>query len=40
MTFTVPDLRDAGARAEAAGYTIVGYKDSTPHWAEAFLHPR
>lgn len=40
VTFTVPDLRAACARAEAAGYTIVGYEDTTPHWAEAFLHPR
>jgi 4-hydroxyphenylpyruvate dioxygenase-like putative hemolysin len=40
VTFTVPDLRAACDRAEAAGYTIVGYEDTTPHWAEAFLHPR
>ena len=40
VTFRVPDLRAACARAEAAGYGIVGYNDSNPYWQEAFLHPR
>ncbi len=40
VTFTVSNLRAACARAEASGYAIVGYDDSTPHWAEAFLHPK
>jgi methylmalonyl-CoA/ethylmalonyl-CoA epimerase len=40
VTFTVPDLDDACARAQAAGYSIVGYDDSEPEWKEAFLHPR
>ncbi len=39
-TFTVPSLREACARAEAHGYTIVGYDDSNPEWVEAFLHPK
>lgn len=40
VTFKVPDLRAACARAEAAGYDVVGYDDSHPHWKEAFLHPK
>ncbi|HXH83786.1 MAG TPA: VOC family protein, partial [Candidatus Tectomicrobia bacterium] len=40
VTFKVPSLREACARAEAHGYTIVGHDDSDPHWKEAFLHPR
>jgi methylmalonyl-CoA/ethylmalonyl-CoA epimerase len=40
VTFRVPDLRAACARAEAAGYGIVGYDDANPYWQEAFLHPR
>ncbi|MGH7278639.1 MAG: VOC family protein, partial [Candidatus Rokuibacteriota bacterium] len=40
VTFKVPSLRDACDRAEGAGYTIVGYNDASPHWKEAFLHPR
>jgi methylmalonyl-CoA/ethylmalonyl-CoA epimerase len=40
VTFTVPSLDDACARAQASGYSIVGYDDSEPEWKEAFLHPR
>jgi catechol 2,3-dioxygenase-like lactoylglutathione lyase family enzyme len=39
-TFKVPSLREACARARAEGYGIVGYDDSDPYWAEAFLHPK
>jgi catechol 2,3-dioxygenase-like lactoylglutathione lyase family enzyme len=40
VTFKVPNLKEACARAEAHGYEIVGHDDSDPEWAEAFLHPR
>jgi methylmalonyl-CoA/ethylmalonyl-CoA epimerase len=40
VTFKVPDLREACARAEAHDYSIVGYDDSDPEWKEAFLHPK
>ena len=40
VTFKVPDLKEACARAESHGYQIVGYDDADPGWAEAFLHPR
>jgi len=40
VTFTVPSLVDACDRAQAHGYSIVGYDDSDPEWKEAFLHPR
>ena len=40
VTFKVPSLRDACDRAEALGYTIVGYHDAGPYWKEAFLHPK
>ena len=40
VTFRVPSLRDACARARARGYDVVGYDDSDPEWKEAFLHPR
>jgi len=40
VTFTVPSLDEACARARAHGYSIVGYDDSDPEWKEAFLHPR
>jgi len=40
VTFKVPNLKEACARAESHGYEIVGYDDSDPEWAEAFLHPR
>jgi methylmalonyl-CoA/ethylmalonyl-CoA epimerase len=40
VTFKVPSLREACVRAEAHGYTIVGFDDSDPRWKEAFLHPK
>jgi methylmalonyl-CoA/ethylmalonyl-CoA epimerase len=40
VTFKVPELAAATARAEALGYGIVGYNDSQPLWKEAFVHPK
>jgi methylmalonyl-CoA/ethylmalonyl-CoA epimerase len=40
VTFKVPSLADACARAASLGHQIVGRNESSPHWAEAFLHPR
>jgi len=40
VTFRVPSLGEACARAEAHGYEIVGKNDTNPYWKEAFLHPR
>ena len=40
VTFRVPSLREACARARAQGYDIIGHDDSNPDWKEAFLHPR
>lgn len=40
VTFKVPNLELAAARARAAGYEIVGYDDSLPGWKECFLHPK
>lgn len=40
VTFKVPDLEKAAARAEASGYPIVGYNDASPSWKECFLHPK
>jgi catechol 2,3-dioxygenase-like lactoylglutathione lyase family enzyme len=40
VTFKVPSLDDSCARAEAAGYGIVGRDDSDPEWKVAFLHPK
>ena len=40
VTFRAPSLREACQRAEAQGYQIVGYDDASPHWKEAFLHPK
>jgi len=40
VTFKVPSLDDVCARAEAAGYGIVGRDDSDAEWKEAFLHPK
>ena len=40
VTFKVPSLDAACARAEAAGYGIVGGDRSDPSWKEAFLHPK
>ena len=40
VTFRVPSLREACARARAQGYDIIGHDDTDPDWKEAFLHPR
>jgi len=40
VTFKVPSLDDVCARAERAGYEIVGRDDSDPGWKQAFLHPK
>jgi catechol 2,3-dioxygenase-like lactoylglutathione lyase family enzyme len=40
VTFKVPSLDAVCARAEAAGYGIVGRDDSDAEWREAFLHPK
>jgi methylmalonyl-CoA/ethylmalonyl-CoA epimerase len=40
VTFVVPVLQQACDRAGALGYRIVGFDDSDPGWAEAFLHPK
>ena len=40
VTFKVPDLATACARAQAAGYDVVGRDESDPSWKEAFLHPK
>ena len=40
VTFVVSTLQHACDRAMAQGYRIVGFDDSDPGWAEAFLHPK
>ena len=40
VTFKVPSLADTCARAEAAGYDVIGRDTSDPGWREAFLHPK
>jgi methylmalonyl-CoA/ethylmalonyl-CoA epimerase len=40
VTFKVPSLDDTCARAEAAGYDVIGRDTSDPEWREAFLHPK
>ena len=40
VTFEVPSLRVMCDRAEAHGYQVVGYDDSNPAWATAYLHPK
>lgn len=40
LTYKVPNLRAALAEVEAAGYRPVGVNLSSPHWKEAFLHPK
>lgn len=40
VTFKVPSLDEVSARAERAGYDVVGRDDSDPDWKEAFLHPK
>jgi methylmalonyl-CoA/ethylmalonyl-CoA epimerase len=40
VTFKVPDLAAAAARARELGYDVVGYDDRFPGWKECFLHPK
>ncbi|HEY8156515.1 MAG TPA: VOC family protein [Myxococcota bacterium] len=40
VTFKVPDLRAAAARAARLGYQVVGMNELHPAWKEAFLHPK
>jgi methylmalonyl-CoA/ethylmalonyl-CoA epimerase len=40
VTFKVPSLDAVSARAERAGYDVVGRDDTDPEWKEAFLHPK
>jgi len=40
VTFRVPDLDAACARAVAREFRVVGRDESDPSWAEAFLHPK
>jgi methylmalonyl-CoA/ethylmalonyl-CoA epimerase len=40
LTFKVPNLAEACARAENAGYDVVGRDESDPSWKEAVLHPK
>ena len=40
VTFKVPSLDEISARAERAGYDVVGRDDRDPAWKEAFLHPK
>jgi methylmalonyl-CoA/ethylmalonyl-CoA epimerase len=40
VTFLVADLARACARAEAAGYRLVGRDESDPDWKVAYLHPK
>lgn len=40
VTFKVPRLAEACARAEARGYEVVGRNEQNRYWKEAFLHPR
>jgi methylmalonyl-CoA/ethylmalonyl-CoA epimerase len=40
VTFKVPSLDEVTARAERAGYDVVGRDDTDPEWKEAFLHPK
>ncbi len=40
VTFKVPSLDEACARARRHGYDVVGRDDSDPTWKEAFLHPK
>ncbi len=40
VTFEVPDIDAACAKAEAMGFAVVERDDSDPEWSEAFLHPK
>jgi methylmalonyl-CoA/ethylmalonyl-CoA epimerase len=40
LTFRVPDLATAVARAREAGFALVGENHDEPNWREVFVHPR
>ena len=40
VTFEVPDIDAACAKAESMGFAVVERDDSDPEWSEAFLHPK
>jgi len=40
VNLEIPSLRDAIAKAERLGYSVVGVNDSHDYWKEAFLHPK
>lgn len=40
VTLKVPDLHAARARAQRAGYEVIGFSDSNPSWKECFIHPK
>ncbi len=40
LTFKVPDIEDAIATTEAAGFPLVGVNLEDPRWKEAFVHPK
>jgi methylmalonyl-CoA/ethylmalonyl-CoA epimerase len=40
VTFKVPALSEAVARAREEGFEVVGETDVDPSWKEAFLHPK
>ncbi|HEX2501104.1 MAG TPA: VOC family protein [Methylomirabilota bacterium] len=40
VTFKVSSLAEAGARAEAQGYRLVGRDESDADWRVAYLHPK
>ena len=40
VTFKVASLAEAGARAEAQGYRLVGREESDHDWRVAYLHPK
>jgi len=40
VTFKVPELSAAAARAREHGFEVVGETDLDPSWKEAFLHPK
>ncbi len=39
LTFKVPDIHRAVARANELGFTVVGFDDTKDDWKEAFVHP-
>jgi methylmalonyl-CoA/ethylmalonyl-CoA epimerase len=40
LTFRVADLANSVARANAAGFTLVGENHDLDEWREVFVHPR